>query len=113
MAVKIKEFKPDYDPAPEKHAGRKWMIKPALNPHMKYLELNGKKYRFNKDGNMVVKDQVVARALQQKYGMDIAVGGVRYPHVADRGHRYFFTSPGMPWHKYDEFGNRIKEEANV
>ena len=110
MPFKIKEFTPDYDPAPEKHAGRKWMIKPALNPHMKFLELNGKKYRFNKDGNMVVKDQVVARALQQKYGMDIAVGGVRYPHMADRGHRYFFTSPGMPWHTYDELGKRIKEE---
>ena len=110
MPFKIKEFRPDYDPAPDRHAGRKWMIKPALDPHMKYLELNGKKYRFNKDGNMVVKDQVVARALQQKYGIDIAVGGVRYPHVADRGHRYFFTSPGMPWHKYDELGRLIKEE---
>jgi hypothetical protein len=89
------------------------MIKPALDPHMKYLELDGKKYRFNKDGNMVVKDQRVARALQQKYGMDIAVGGVRYPHLADRGHNYFFTVPAMPWHKYDQYGNRIKEEANV
>lgn len=109
----LRKPRPDYDPAQDRHAGRKWMIMPAHDPKMRSLELDGKQYKFNKSGHMMIKDQKVARALQQKYPLDIAVGGVRSPHVADRGHKYFFTSPGMPWHKYGPDGKRIKEEEDV
>lgn len=71
------------------------------------LEVDGKQYQFRGDptaggGMMRVKDRGLAFAIRDKYGRGRAPGvtvtRVKYPAVADRGHKYFFGSmPEMPW----------------
>jgi hypothetical protein len=112
MILPTREPKPDFDPSPDRHARKKWIVQPALDPHMKGVEIDGEKMKFNREGRLVIKDEKKARAVQQKYGMRTAVTGLRIPEaVSDRGHRFFFGQmPAMPWHRFDGEGNRIKED---
>lgn len=78
----------------------------------KELEVDGKRYKFRPNGMMRVKDRGEALAIRERYGKGkrplVTTTKVNYPGAADRGHRYFFGQmPAMPWHKYDERGNRV------
>lgn len=67
----------------------------------KALEVDGKRYNFRDSGLMRLQDRGLAMAIRDKYGTGKAPGvtvtKVNYPGHADRGHRYFFTVPEMPW----------------
>lgn len=65
--------------------------------------------KFGRNGAFRVNDEAVANAIRQEVGMAATVTRFENPHPADTGHHYMFTSPGMPWHKYDENGKRILE----
>jgi hypothetical protein len=65
----------------------------------------------------IVKDAGLARAIDQEYGPrrggtgDVMVVECDNNHLHERenvGHHYTFQVPALPWHKYDEDGNRIK-----
>lgn len=100
----------DYNPDREGHVKHKWIVVDATKTRKKYIEAGGRILKFGKEGCMRVSDQGLANEIRQKYGGDVTVSRVRHTDTNERGvHKYFFTSPGMPWHKYDEFGRRIKE----
>jgi len=67
----------------------------------KALELDGNEYKFRDSGMMRMKDRGLAMAMREKYGRGITVTKVRYPHEADRGHRFTFSVPEMPWKRKD------------
>lgn len=72
------------------------------------VELDGKDYSFGNGFAFRTDDEGLAREIQAKYGRDVVVDKIKMPDVHDRGHKYFFTNPGMPWHEYDELGKRRK-----
>ena len=108
---------PDYNPDKEGHVDHKFIVQKAWPAHDTSTEVNTSKgpLAFGHEDRFVVKDPALAREIQQDHPADLAVTRVRYPHQADRGHRYHFGQlPAMPWHKYDEQGRRIdnqQEEA--
>ncbi len=73
------------------------------------LELGEKKYPWGAQGAIHVKDGGEAQALQEKYDGRVITMKVQSPDIHDRGHRYFFSMPGLPWAKYDEYGRRIRD----
>ena len=69
------------------------------------VEVDGKQMPFGDLGAFRVKDSGVADEIRAKYGGkmgDVTVTRIRYPHIADRGHRYFFSVPALPWHKEED-----------
>ena len=109
-----REAKPDYNPDREGHAEKKFLVMPGLGK-MDSIELDGQVMKFGKNNALWIKDEAKARAVQQKYGVQTAVTRMRYPSaVSDRGHKFFFGQmPAMPWHHYDEQGNRIREDEHA
>ena len=66
------------------------------------VEVDGKQMPFGRDGAFRVNDSGVAEAIRAKYDGEVTVTKVKVPHVADRGHKYFFAVPALPWHKDEE-----------
>ena len=56
-------------------------------------------------------------AIREKYGSgrnpDVTVTKVAYPDARDRGHRYFFTVPEMPWKRSNGNGKAENEEKET
>ena len=76
----------------------------AAQPEVpKTLEVDGKRYDFRDSGMMRIADRGLAMAIRDKYGKGSAPGvtvtKVNHPAPADRGHRYFFSVPELPWRK--------------
>ena len=94
----------DYNPDKERHVGHKWFVQKAVPDAPDSVEVDGKEYKFGREGWMRVSEEGVANAIRQKYGQDgtMAVSRCRWPHPADRGHNYVFTVPEMPWHKKEK-----------
>jgi hypothetical protein len=80
------------------------------------LEVDGKTMRFPRvRGSMMrVKDRGLAMAIRDQYGSGrrpkVTVTKVNYPDVHDRGHRYFFSMPEMPWKRSKDNGKAETEE---
>lgn len=80
------------------------------------LEVDGKIMRFPRvKGNMMrVKDRGLAMAIRDQYGSGrrpkVTVTKVSYPDEHDRGHKYFFSVPEMPWHKGARNGKAETQE---
>ncbi len=89
----------DYDPALDKHAGKKYMVINATKRPMNGVEVGGMRMKFGREGWLRVKDPGVANAIREKYGNTVTVTGVRAPDVHDRGHKFHFSVPELPWHK--------------
>jgi len=108
---------PDYNPDKEGHVDHKFIVQKAwpgtsMDPGESVQTSKGA-LQFNDEGRLVVRDPALAREIQQANPRELAVTRVRYPNQADRGHRYHFGQmPAMPWHRYDENGNRIKEQED-
>ena len=71
------------------------------NQGVDHVELDGKRYDFKQGNGMMfrVKDRGLAMAIAQKYPKQVLAQRVNYPSPADRGHRYTFAVPELPWHK--------------
>ena len=64
------------------------------------LTVDGRDLKFNREGRMLIKDEGLARNIQQEYPDELAVTRLR---SEERGHSYFFGSmPAMPWHKEED-----------
>jgi hypothetical protein len=70
--------------------------------------VDGKVMKFSREGFLTVTDPAVANDIRQKYGDEVTVSRIAAPHPSDRGHTYFFQGVSLPWHKYDEYGRRIR-----
>lgn len=81
------------------------------------LEVNGKEYKFRPNGMMRVQDRGEAFAIREKYGRGrapkVTTTKVNIPHPSDRGHKYTFQVPAMPWHRFDENGKRIDNAPRI
>jgi hypothetical protein len=99
----------DYNPDKERWTKHKHIVMNATRQKMDGVEVGGKKLKFGPDGWLRVSDPGQAEEIRQRYGQQVTVTRMRNPDPADRGHTYVFTSPGMPWHRYDELGRRIKD----
>ena len=99
----------DYNPDRERHRDHKWIIHKAnTQPDFNGVYAGDKNMPFNHEGRFSIKDEGVAQEIRQEYGRAVTVTRVNNTSAADRGHRYFFSTPALPWHKYDEQGRRIK-----
>lgn len=104
----------DYNPDREGHVKKSWMVVKAIkDPEFKSIKIDGKEFKFGRNGAFRVRDGMLAEAIRQNVGGDATVTRFRTPDpVSDQGHRYFFGSfMGVPWAKYDEFGRRIYDEV--
>jgi len=104
---------PDWNPDREAHVKHKWIChNAALNPHsLKSVKTSKGDLEFDKYGRFMVSDEALAHEIRtsDQGKADVTVTRVRYPDEVDKGHTYFFGQmPPMPWHKYDEQGNRIE-----
>lgn len=106
---------PDYNPDREGHVGHKFIVQKAwpgtsMDPGDSVQTSKGA-LKFDEQDRLAVKDPALAREIQQANPRELAVTRVRQTHHSDTGHRYHFGQmPAMPWHRYDENGNRIKEQ---
>lgn len=75
---------------------------------VKSIQTGRGELKLDKLGRCIVKDEKLAREIQQEHRHDLTVSRMFTNHPSDRGHTYFFGSiPALPWHKYDENGRRI------
>ncbi len=107
---------PDYNPDKERHTQHRFVVQKAwpgkgnLDPG-EAIQTSKGDLKFGHEDRLVIKDEALAREVQQQYPRELAVTRMRYPDPADRGHHYHFGQmPAMPWHKYDENGRRIVED---
>ena len=90
---------PDYNPDREGHRDHKWIVHKAIRGNAQFNKIHaaGKDMPFNREGRFMVSDEKVASEIRQKYPRAATVTRVNTPHSADRGHKYFFRCPEMPW----------------
>lgn len=90
----------DFNPDKERHRKHKWIVHNATrNRDFTKVVAADKVMPFNDEGRFSVRDEKVAAEIREEYPHDVTVTRVLAEHVSDRGHKYFFTCPAMPWHK--------------
>ena len=102
---------PDYNPDRDGWRDHRFIVQPSSKrPNLDSVKTaSGRKLDFNHEKRFTTRDVGLARELQKEYGQEIVVTRTTHPHVADRGHTYFFAMQGVPYAQYDELGRRIKE----
>jgi len=85
-------------------AKSKYEVIKATRRPLSAIEAAGRKMRFGRQGALRVSDPGVAAEINAKYGGDVTVTKI---DVRPKDERKTYTIPGLPWHKYDEKGNRI------
>lgn len=104
---------PDYNPDKEGHRDHKFIVQKAQRrDNRRGINYGEKKFNFNKDGRFVLNDESIAREVQKLHPHDLAVTRVTVNHPSDRGHRYFFSVPSMPWHKEKDDGKKVDQESD-
>ena len=93
---------PDWNPDREGHRDHKWIVHKATTGRLDKVEADGKEMSFNREGRFSVKDEALAGAIRKKYPHTATVTRVSTFHPSDRGHKYFFSIPAMPWHEEKE-----------
>jgi hypothetical protein len=94
---------PDYNPDKEAHRDHKWIVHNATrNRDFKRVQAAERDMAFDREGRFSVADESVAAEIRERYPREVTVSRVSNYHPADRGHKYFFTCPAMPWHKEKE-----------
>lgn len=81
------------------------------------INVGGRRVKLAKSGPTIIKDAALAADIDQLHGRNagalddsLLVVPVDNNHLhEERGHRYTFGVPALPWHKYDKKGQRIKE----
>jgi len=107
---------PDYNPDKEGWHKKKFIVSRVERDFNKLVEpIHTGSGDLNVDlyGRCTVNDPGLAREIQKEHPRDITVTRVNWDdEVLHRNaiHSYFFGSlPALPWHKFDEFGRRIRE----
>ena len=95
----------DFNPDKERHADHKFYVRSATRRKYDKLTVDGRDLPFNNNGQMLIKDEGLARNIQTEYPDDLAVTRLRSDEA---GHSYFFGSmPEMPWKK----AKRLREQS--
>ncbi len=91
---------PDYNPDKEAHRDHKWIVhKSSLGKHLRGVNATDRDMAFNHEGRFSVDDEAVASEIREKYPRTVTVSRVSKYHPSDRGHKYFFNCPALPWHE--------------
>jgi hypothetical protein len=94
---------PDYNPDKERHRDHKYVVQKALRRDFRTKIKHGNEdLKFDKNGRFLVSDEAKAREIQKLHPRDLAVTRINTPKPSDRGHKYFFQVPAMPWHETEE-----------
>ena len=94
---------PDYNPDKEAHRDHSWIVHNAVKgQHGGRVKAADKTMNFDREGRFMIRDESVAAEIREKYPKAVTVTRVNSHHASDRGHKYFFSCPGMPWHKENE-----------
>ena len=100
---------PDWNPDRESHRDHKWIVHNATQrKDFKGVRAAGKDMLFDREGRFMVSDEVVASEIRKNYPRAATVTRVTAHHESDRGHKYFFSVPEMPWKK--EIGSKEDEK---
>ena len=98
---------PDWNPDKENWVNHKWIVHNATqNRNFKGVKAGDKDMLFNHEGRFLISDETVANEIRQEHPRDVTVTRMRYPGASDRGHKYFFSCPEMPWHQKDDDANK-------
>ena len=102
---------PDFNPDKERHHKHKFIVQKAFPGELAAGVTTSKgELKPNEQGRMVIKDEKLAREVQQEYPRELVVTRMDSDDPADRGHNYHFGQmPPLPWAKYDALGRRIHE----
>ncbi len=95
---------PDFNPDKEGHRDHKWIVHKASQREFSGIHAAQKDMPFNREGRFSVDDENVAAEIRQKFPRDVTVTRVSTYHPSDRGHKYFFSCPALPWHKEEKDG---------
>ena len=91
----------------------KWIVQPATEKIERVIHTGAGDLQTDNLGRCMISDPVLANEIRQTHRKDLAVSRIFTNDPADREHKYFFGQlPALPWHRYDENGNRIKEQDN-
>ena len=95
---------PDFNPDKEAHRDHKWIVHKAVTGMHDFTKVKvaDKVMPFNGEGRFAVDDESIANEIRQKYPRTVTVSRVSAHHPSDRGHKYFFSCPAMPWHKVED-----------
>lgn len=91
--------------------------------HIKSITVGGRRVKFKRNGTAMVDDPGVAREIEQRFGPKakgheggkVVVAPLEaYNERRDRQVKRvnYMTSPGMPWHIYDELGRVVGRKEN-
>ena len=90
---------PDWNPNKEAHRDHKWIVHKAIKGTQKGVRVGEKDLMFNREGRFVTSDEGLASTIRKENPQAVTVTRVTSHHPSDRGHKYFFSVPAMPWHK--------------
>jgi len=93
---------PDYNADKESHRDHKWIVHKAVRGTQKGVRVGEKDLMFDREGRFSTSDEGLAGAIRKEYPREVTVSRVSAYHASDRGHKYFFTCPAMPWHEERE-----------
>ena len=93
---------PDYNPDREGHRDHKWIVHKAIRGTQKGVRVGDKDLMFDREGRFAVSDEGLAADIRKNNPHNLTVTRVTASHPSDRGHKYFFSCPAMPWHKEQE-----------
>lgn len=92
---------PDFNPDKERHHKHKFIVQRAFENWRGRLDggvaTSKGVLKPDAQGRMVVRDASLAREIQQENPHELVVTRMQTDHPSDRGHRYVFTVPEMPW----------------
>jgi hypothetical protein len=110
---------PDYNPDKERHVDHKFVVQKAWPDGVPEgggldagVDTSRGTLKPDKQGRMLVRDEALAREIQQQYPRDYAVTRLRMQGPADSGHRYHFgQTPELPWKRRERLEREAREKA--
>ena len=90
---------PDFNADREGHRDHKWIVHKAVRGTQKGVRVGEKDLMFDREGRFATSDEGLANTIRKAYPREVTVSRVTSNHPSDRGHKYFFTCPAMPWHE--------------
>jgi len=93
---------PDFNPDKENWRDHKWIVHKAMRGTQKGVRVGERDLMFDREGRFATSDEGLASTIRKEYPREVTVSRVTSSHPSDRGHKYFFSVPRLPWHEEEE-----------
>ena len=90
---------PDYNADKEAHRDHKWIVHKAVKGTQRGVRVGDRDLMFDREGRFATGDAGLASDIRKEHPQSVTVTRVTSNHASDRGHKYFFSCPKMPWHE--------------